>query len=151
MQIIQYDSKYNNSINEFICRILVEEFDFEQFREEVLTADNTKLIENGGFFWIAIDEDENIIGTICLHVKEDSNAELKKLYVKKEYRSKGLAHELFDNLIECARNKAIPTIKLGTYEKLESAIKFYLKKGFCETHRVDDEVYFTLAVEWRGV
>ena len=147
MQIIQYDSKYNNSINEFICKILVEEFEYEQFREEVLTADNTKFIENGGVFWIAIDEEKNIIGTICLDVKEDSIAELKKLYVEKEYRSKGLAHDLFENVMLYARSNEIPTIKLGTYEKLESAIKFYLKKGFCETHRIDDEVYFALAVE----
>ena len=69
------------------------------------------------------------------------------MYVGKNYRSKGLAHDLFENVMLYARSNAIPTIKLGTYEKLESAIKFYLKKGFCETHRIDDEVYFTLAVE----
>ena len=147
MQIIQYDNKYNNNINEFICKILVEEFEFEQFREEVLNADNNKFIEKGGNFWIAIDEDENVIGTVCLDVKENDVAELKKMYVGKDYRSKGLAHDLFENVMLYARSNAIPTIKLETYKKLESAIKFYLKKGFCETHRIDDEVYFTLAVE----
>lgn len=147
MQIIQYEKKYNYKVNEFIHKILVEEFEFEQFRDEIMSEDNGKFIDNGGIFWIAIDDKDNIIGTICLDIKKNDIAELKKLYVEKEYRSKGLAHDLFNNIIEFARNKSIPTIRLGTYEKLESAIKFYLKKGFYETHRVDDEVYFTLAVD----
>ncbi len=147
MKIIPYDNKYNEKINEFICTILVEEFEFTHHKDEILLENNKRFVENGGNFWIAIDDEENIIGTICLDKKEDNIGELKKLYVHNDYRGKGLAHILYDELINFARKNNILQIELSTYTILEAAIKFYIKKGFKMIQRglkQDDAVYFIL-------
>ena len=146
MKIIPYDNKYNEKINEFICTILVEEFEFTHHKDEILLENNKRFVENGGNFWIAIDDEENIIGTICLDKKEDNIGELKKLYVHNDYRGKGLAHILYDELINFARKNNILQIELSTYTILEAAIKFYIKKGFKMIQRglKQDDVYFIL-------
>jgi len=147
MKIIPYDEKYNSKINEFICNILINEFDFECFKEEILAENNKRFIENGGNFWLAVDDADNIIGTICLDIKENNIGELKKLYVQKQYRSKGLAHKLYDELIKFARDNKISKITLGTYNKLEAAVKFYIKKGFEQIKNDSEEkdaIYFML-------
>ena len=49
-----------------------------------------------------------------------------------------------------AKENNLKRIFLGTYEKLESAIKFYKKRGFTQIEELDDELngarYFELYV-----
>ncbi len=142
-----YDHKYNEKINEFIRTILVEEFEFRHHEEEILLEDNKRFVDNGGNFWIAFDDEENIIGTICLEKKENNIGELKKLYVHNDYRGKGVSHILYDELIRFARKNEILQIELSTYKILEAAIKFYIKKGFKRIQKEleqENEIYFIL-------
>ena len=52
--------------------------------------------------------------------------------------------------METTKNKAYNRIFLGTYEKLETAIKFYIKRGFKHIDGLDEEEngarYFELYV-----
>lgn len=147
MKIIQYKDKYNDQINKFIFSILIEELKYECHREKILKEDNKKYQENNGAFWIAIDNDHNIIGTICIDNIENGVGKLKKLYVDTNYRGNGLAHKLYDKLLNFAKKNGINRIELSTYNKLEAAVKFYIKKGFKQTNKEieeDDAIHFVL-------
>ncbi len=135
--IKKFEDRYNDEVNNFIISVFVEEYGFEQFREGLKEQNNHKYIENGSNLWIAIDENDNIVGTIALRKHNNEEAEIKKLYVRKDYRGTGLSKELYRKVMEEAKSKEFSRIFLGTYDKLESAIHFYLKRGFTQI----DELY----------
>lgn len=134
--IKKFEDRYNEKVNNFIISILVEEYGFERFRENLEGQNNHAYIEDGNNLWIALDENDNIIGTIALRKKNDTEAELKKVYVEKSYRGTGLSKELYNKVIENTKENTYNRIFLGTYDKLESAIHFYLKRGFTQIDKL---------------
>ena len=132
-KIKEFEDRYNENVNDFIISIFVEEYGFEEYRKELEEQNNLEYIENGGGLWIALDEEDNVIGTIALRKINDFDAELKKLYVRKDYRGTGLSKDLYRRVMENYKR-----IVLGTYDKLETAINFYLKRGFTQLENLYD-------------
>ena len=149
-KIKKFESRYNGKVNEFIISILVEEFGSEECRKELEEQNNEEYIQKGGYLWIALDDEDNVIGTIALRKHNENEAELKKLYVKKDYRGKGLSKELYNIFLQQAQKDKYNRIFLGTYDKLETAIHFYLKRGFTQIEELYNETegarYFELYV-----
>ena len=131
-KIVEYMDQYNEKINEFVISIYVEEHGFEEHRELIKNDDNSVYAKSGGNLWLAIDENGEIGGTIATYKLDDENIELKRLYVRKDYRGKGLSKELYETALNYCKDNSFKKVFLGTYEKLETAIHFYLKRGFNE-------------------
>ena len=148
--IKEFENRYNEEVNNFVISVFVEEYGFEKFRNGLEIQNNQDYIKNGGNLWIALDEDENVIGTIALKKHNNEEAEIKMLYVKKDYRGKGLSKELYNKLIKKSKEMNFNRIFLGTYDRLERAIYFYKKVGFKqieELYNKDDGArYFELYV-----
>jgi len=132
-RIEQYTEKYKYKLIEFITEILVEELGFEMFREPL--KDSSFCDNENKMTWIALNEDDDIIGTITLEEKENLDVFLKKFYVKKECRGKGISKELFNTFLNFANFKKYEKVFLGTYESLNRAISFYTKNGFEEYNK----------------
>lgn len=94
--------------------------------------------ENGGNFWIAI-ENEEVIGTISLENLGDKKGLLKSLYVAREYRNRRIASNLMDILLNFAKEKGYKTLELDTYGKFHIAIKFYEKIGFVKKEQIGEK------------
>ncbi|MGD8326325.1 MAG: GNAT family N-acetyltransferase [Sphingomonadales bacterium] len=94
-------------------------------------------IETGGTFHVAEAEGQ-IIGSIGLEDLGGGNAALRKLYVAKDFRGRGLglAHKLLALVLEHAAKKDISHIYLGVAQEFASARRFYEKSGF---HLVGEE------------
>lgn len=148
--IKEFEDRYNDEVNNFIISVFVEEYGFEQFRKGLQEQNNNEYINKGGNLWIALNEDDEIVGTIALKKHNDAEAELKKLYVRKDYRGTGLSKELYSKVMEKSKINDYNRIFLGTYDKLESAIHFYLKRGFTQIDNLNNEEdgtrYFELYV-----
>ncbi len=148
--IKKFEDRYNDDVNNFIISVFVEEFGFEQFREGLKEQNNHKYIENGSNLWIALNENDDIVDTIALRKHNDTDAEIKKLYVRKDYRGTGLSKELYSKVMNEAKENDFNRIFLGTYDKLQSAIHFYLKRGFTQIEESNDDEegarYFELYV-----
>lgn len=148
--IKEFEDRYNDEVNNFIISVFVEEYGFEQFRKGLQEQNNNEYINKGGNLWIALNEDDEIVGTIALKKHNDAEAELKKLYVRKDYRGTGLSKELYSKVMEEFNLNDYNRIFLGTYDKLESAIHFYLKRGFTQIDNLNNEEdgarYFELYV-----
>ena len=127
-EIKRYNQSYNQKINDFIESIYIDEFGFEEHREIIKNQDNNEYIKQGGTFLLATDEDDNIIGTIAIMRNNDENVELKRLYVRKDYRGQGVSVALYDEILKVCRENNYRKIFLGTFEKMEKAIKFYIKR-----------------------
>lgn len=57
-------------------------------------------------------------------------AYISQFYISKEYRGRGIGKKLLEKAINIIKEKNIRVIRIGVYEKQESAIKLYRKLGF---------------------
>lgn len=128
VNIRSYEESYNKAINDFIISIYVEEFGFEEHREEIEKHNNEIYKKSDGKLWIALNEKNEIVGTIALLKHSDDNVELKKFYVRKDYRGQGVSKALYEKAMDMCKESGFKRIFLGTYERLETAIQFYIKR-----------------------
>lgn len=81
-------------------------------------------------FWLAVDEEKGVVGTLGIVKFNAQQAVLKKMFVNVEYRGKSVAQLLLDNLFEYCRIEDIKEIYLGTVEQFKAAHRFYEKNDF---------------------
>jgi len=144
-QIKEYEKKYSKQINEFVIGIYIDEYGFEEHRKNLEKHDNDYYHKSGGKLLVALDENENIIGTIAICKINNEEVELKRFYVRKDYRGTGLSDKLYEKVINICKENKIRRIFLGTFEKFEKEIKFYIKKGFNEVENgIPGAKYFEL-------
>lgn len=72
-------------------------------------------------------------GTIALQALEEGACEMKRLYVKPDFRKFGIGESLVVAILEDAKKLGYKKMKLDTLERLKSAIGLYLKHGFVIT------------------
>ncbi|HBI7177922.1 TPA: GNAT family N-acetyltransferase, partial [Listeria monocytogenes] len=93
---------------------------------------NSYYLENGGGFWVALNDEENVIGTIGLMKKDHHCGILKKFFLNPNYRGKkiGVSMQLYNQLINHAKNNEISKIVLDSPSICFRAHSFYKKMGF---------------------
>lgn len=77
-------------------------------------------------------------GCIGMRRIDDKNCEMKRLYVKPEYRGNGLGKILVDRIISDAKAEGYRHMLLDTLPFLESALKLYRAYGFYEIKSYND-------------
>lgn len=127
IRIVEYNNEYRQAVSDLIVSIFVDEYGFEHYREDCQNADYNKYKENNGNCWVALTPEGKVVGSIALEKSTDEEAYLKILYVNNDYRGEGIAQMLYDTLYQFAIEKGFKKIILGTYKRLDRAIKFYLK------------------------
>lgn len=78
---------------------------------------------------IAYDNDIPV-GSASFKKYDDENAEVKRVFVKKEYRGQGISNELMKMLEQRAREKGFKFFILESGEPLVSAMALYKKIGY---------------------
>ncbi|MBQ9685371.1 MAG: GNAT family N-acetyltransferase [Oscillospiraceae bacterium] len=84
-----------------------------------------------GRLYIAM-EDGAALGCVGLRRLDGESCELKRMYVRPEYRGRGLSKVLLDRVIADAREIGYKAMLLDTLPFLEAAIALYRKYGFYE-------------------
>jgi len=90
-------------------------------------------------FYIAEDKGE-ILGCIALK-KGKIKAELKRMYIKKGYRRKGIGQKLFDIFLKFCLKNDYKKIILSTHKKMKGAIRFYKKNKFVKIKHNKEYVF----------
>ena len=125
--------------------------DFEQFDHDLADIEETYQ-DAGGEFWV-IDDGGEISGAIGVLPLDGETCELKRLYVDKGKRGRGLGSTLIKTVISWARDKGYPGVVLWSDVLFENAHHLYSKHGFEaseETRAIDPmnptsvERFFTL-------
>lgn len=76
---------------------------------------------------------ENLAGCIALRKLEDGVCEMKRLFVRDEYRGQKIGIALIEKLIEEAQKIGYKKMRLDTYPpKMGKAVKLYESHGFYE-------------------
>lgn len=70
------------------------------------------------------------VGCGCFKQFDDSSVEIKRMYVKPEYRRKGISSAILNELEAWAREFGYPEAVLETGDKQIEAIELYKKQGY---------------------
>jgi ribosomal protein S18 acetylase RimI-like enzyme len=148
----------SDKVKEFISDIIVNEF---KFKLEFDTLDSDILAIDEGYnrskkccFWVAEtvvnDNDysnteqkqqkQKIIGTTAVrNLKQfESTCELKRMYVSNDFRRLGIGQKLLDTAIGFAKSAGYSRMVLDSSKALHAARALYLKSGFVDIPRYND-------------
>ena len=103
---------------------------FQSFEEELKNLPG-KYAQPSGRLLLAV-ADKKIAGCIALRKIDDEICEMKRLYLRDDFRGLGLGKKLIEQLIEEAREIGYKRMRLDTLpEKMPQAVKLYESYGFC--------------------
>lgn len=69
-------------------------------------------------------------GCVALRSLDSDVCEMKRLYIKPQFRGKGIGRALVQKIIELASAKNYKKMRLDTISSMEAAIKLYQMMGF---------------------
>jgi GNAT superfamily N-acetyltransferase len=100
--------------------------------------------DNGGCFWVVEKVDNNnnqIVGTVAIRNLGQivSTCELKRMFVLKRYRGLGVGQMMLDVVLDSARKSGYSNICLYSSKSLLAARKLYLRNGFADIPRYNDD------------
>ncbi len=139
MLIRKFDKEDKKQVLALIGKIL-----FEIFRVKPKKLELDKgLFKKDAILYVAEDTGK-IIGTIGIKKYKKDIARLKKMYLEKFYRGKGVSQKLFEKAQAFAKKSGYKKIILSTTPQMKGAIKFYEKNGFIK-YRVNkrkNQIFF---------
>ena len=142
MQVIEFENKYKEKTRQLIIDVAIHEHGFKEWKEHILKFENEFYKENNGNCWIAINEFDEVVGTISLRKMSEKRAEVKNLYIHSGFRQQGIAQNLLDRLFEFAKANGYTELQLDTYSEFSKAMKLYEKNGFVFKDTIDNRHIF---------
>lgn len=104
---------------------------FQNFEEEVAALPGKYAPPDGRLLLAFVDE--KLAGCIALRKLEDGICEMKRLFVRENFRGQKLGNSLIAKLIEDARSLGYRNMRLDTYPpKMSKAVRLYLSYDFQE-------------------
>lgn len=131
-KIREIQAKDNQKVENLIRTCLLE---FGGNREGTAWCDPdlgrfSEIYNKSGYrYWVAEDEEGNIVGGAGIGMLTEDVCELQKMYCLKEARGTGLSHELMNRCLTYARHY-YEKCYLETFSNMIAANKFYQKYGF---------------------
>ena len=102
---------------------------FQGFEAELATLPGKYAAPDGGLLLAYLDD--KLAGCVAMRKLEDGVCEMKRLFVRDEFRGSGIGLTLIERLIGDARELGYAKMRLDTYPpKMGKAVKLYESHGF---------------------
>lgn len=139
MRIREYKPEDKEEIMEMVSEILGNIFNgdpnhFKVLKEFQVTKDYILYLvaETQG-------PDGKIIGTMALKKIDNKTVRLKRMYVRPEYRRRGIGQKMLNQIVKFAKERGYKKMLLHTYPTMKNAHRFYKKNNFVESTGEDPE------------
>ena len=133
MKIIPYEDRYRDDLIFMILQAKDALGRIPRLNEDLLNI-RTNYLDCGDMFWLAIDDNNRVIGSIGYNsIPGTMEAHIHRLYVKADWKRKGIGTALLATAENHLRQqgKAVVHVHLGGKEYFESR-SFYPKHGYTE-------------------
>ena len=91
-------------------------------------------LNKGDMFWVALNENNRVIGCIGYETINPLEARVHRLYIKPELKRQGIGSALLETVVKYVKEKGYKKISIHTGdEKYWESKLFYKAKGFVET------------------
>ena len=141
MKIERFCDTKTEEVKHLVLGVLKERgFEYDPVKDFDLDDINAQYLENGGMFFIGT-VDRKVIGTSAVYKINNEKCEIKRIYVKKEYRGRGYGRQLFLQALDYAKIY-YPLITIKTDSSLTEAISMYKKYGFSVIKEENCTIYF---------
>lgn len=112
--------EYQESIDTNLC--------FQKFEEELAGLPGKYSPTKGRLYLTYVGE--KLAGCVALRPMENKDCEMKRLYVKPEFRGQGFGRILAEKIIKDAKEIGYKQMYLDTLDTMKSAVKLYKSLGF---------------------
>lgn len=137
VKLVTYEKQYKQRVFDFTDKCFTElGKKFEPEGRHYFYKDIAGQFEA---FYCLVDQGD-VVGTVALKKIDDKTAELKALYLHRDYRGKGLGSLLMSVSVNEARSRGFKRIMLDSMMKYEDALRLYEKFGFEKTDRYNDNL-----------
>jgi ribosomal protein S18 acetylase RimI-like enzyme len=157
-------SKDYQGVLKLISDIIVNEFKFkleyDGLDSDLLQIEKHYSKSDGGSFWVTKMNSGNnkktnsysqIVATIAIrNLKQlESTCEIKRMYVLKGFRRLGIGRRMLDIATDFAKNAGYSRIVLDSSKNLDAARALYLKAGFVDIPRYNNNYRADVFMERR--
>jgi putative acetyltransferase len=120
---------------------------FQNIDEELSSLPGKYTRPDGRLFLMTVDQ--KVAGCIALRRFDETRCEMKRLYIRPQFRGLHCGNLLVEKLIEEAKTIGYQEMVLDTLSSLKSAVALYRKFGFIEVNPyyenpLQDVLYFKL-------
>ena len=131
MRIIKYEKKYRDDLIFMILEAKNALGRVPTLNQDLLDLDGF-YFNKGDMFWIALDDNDRVIGSVGCNLLPDDEAVLHRLYIKYNLKRQGLGTELLDVAENFARNNGRKVMKVHLGDKVTyfESRSFYPKHGY---------------------
>lgn len=136
IKIRGYEEGDSNDIINFINKLRTEIYGSPPRN----ISDLENIPERYHIFLLA-EDNSRLIGT-CGLLKTDYGGEIKRIYIEKDFRRRGIGKTLMNRILDYARKNNIPRVELFTYETNAVAVEFFSQVGSRRTKTEDGRVFF---------
>ena len=147
MELITYEEQHQERLNDFFREVFTElgwGYDPQDRHLDTIQIPDTYM--EGGCFWLLVENDR-IVGTVAVKRIKDGTAELKRLYILKEYRSQHLGELLMSTALSFAQKSGFSSICADTRADRSASIYLMRKNGFVEIQQYNDNPFADLFFE----
>ena len=157
MKIITYRDKYKDQVIKLIFDIaeIEQGHHSKSGRPDIKNIPEFYQKSDRENFWVAVDEKDNVVGTIGLTDCKNENGELQRMYVRQDLRRQGIATKLLTELLSFAKEKQYKAIYLTTVDEPGAKHSFYMNNGFKRvkflpdgvTYSAKDSIFYKLEIK----
>ena len=141
MIIQRYEDSRKEEVCDVVLDILMEHgFEYDRFKDADLEDINNYYFTSGGTFFIGVAEGK-VVGTAGVRKCKGNLCEIRRIYIKKDFRNRGNGKKLFLTALDFAE-KNCSGVMLKTDPTLKNAIDMYLKNGFTLMKEKNGHIYF---------
>jgi putative acetyltransferase len=141
MMIQRYNESRKEEVSNVVLGVLMEHgFEYDKLKDADLKDIKGYYFGSGGTFFVGV-EDDTVIGTAGVRKLERNICEIRRIYLKKDFRGKGNGKKLFLAALDFAERNCSSAI-LKTDSTLTKAIDMYLKHGFASQKDEKGYLYF---------